>query len=177
MANWRRVLGQIASNVEDQFEVLMSQLTERLGGDYPLKIVAYRGYGTAEKLYLKGRVLEDKDIRPAGDQDSAWDNLVNMYKRFASSEIPGARVVARFQDIEQEVIADAEGFFEVWIEPAQPLATNSLWHQIELELRYPQPAGDPPVRAVGEVLVPPPSAQFGVISDIRAGLDCAGGVS
>lgn len=166
MASWRRVLGQMASDVEDQFEILMARLNKRLGGPDLIKIVPYRGYGTTKKLYLKGRVLEDKGIGPASDQDTTWDNLVNMYKRFASNEISGARVLARFQGVEQEVISDNEGFFEVWIEPAQPILRDRLWHEVELELLSPLPKDSTPVRAVGEIMVPPPDAQFGVISDI-----------
>jgi phosphatidate phosphatase APP1 len=74
----------------------------------------------------------------------------------------------RFQEQEQEVVADEEGHFSVWIEPRQPLADQRLWHQIEIELLDPIPDEQRrhPVKAVGEVLVPPPTARHVVVSDI-----------
>ena len=166
MAGWKEVLGLIAANAEEHIDALKYRLGERLGSDDPIVITPYRGYGTPERLYLKGRVLENNPVMAAGDNDSLWDNLVNMYRRFATDEIPYARVKARFQGVEQEVAADEEGFFEVEIKPVQPLPADRLWHEVELELLYPLREGHAPVRATGSVLVPPPSAEFGIISDI-----------
>src|SRR5689334_22136878 len=147
MAGWRKVIANLASDVDDYYGILKYRLRERLGERDPIMIMAYRGYGTSQKLYLKGRVLEDKGINAATDDDSVWDNLVNMYKRFASAEIPHARVKARFQGVEREFVADEEGYFDVWMEPSQPLPTDRLWHEIELELVEPRRRGSAPVRA------------------------------
>jgi phosphatidate phosphatase APP1 len=166
MANWREALASVTGNVDEYYSVLKYRLRERLGGRDPIMILPYRGYGTARKLYLKGRVLEDKGIGPATEDDTVWDNLVNMYKRFNSAEIPYARLRARFQDVEKEIVADDEGYFDLYIEPSHPLAEDRIWHQVELELVRPQRRGTAPVRATGNVLVPPPDARFAVISDI-----------
>ncbi len=131
-----------------------------------MMIVAYRGYGTQQKLYLKGRVLANQGIAAATAGDTTWDNLVNMVKRFTSAGIPHARVRARFQTVERDFVADRAGYFDVWIEPSQPLPDDALWHAVELELIEPRRAGSKPVRATASVLVPPPDAQFAVISDI-----------
>jgi phosphatidate phosphatase APP1 len=166
LAGWKKIIAQTVSNVEDQFDLLKYRLRERLGGRNPIIILPYRGYGKPDLLYLKGRVLEERDIAAAGDNDTIWDNLVNMYKRFKSNEIPHARLSLRFQGIEQQVQTDMEGYFEVWVEPSEPLPAGSQWVTLELELLHPQREGYPPVRAEGQILLPPPSAQFGVISDI-----------
>jgi phosphatidate phosphatase APP1 len=71
---------------------------------------------------------------------------------------------ASFQGNAHEVVADSEGYFEIWIEPTQPLPTDRLWHEVALELTA--PPSPQPVRATAHVLVPLPSAQFAVISDI-----------
>ncbi|HLF27161.1 MAG TPA: phosphatase domain-containing protein [Anaerolineae bacterium] len=165
MARLGQIAAQFASNIDRYFDAAQRRLGGRFGVR-PIRIVAYRGYGTREALYLKGRVLEDNGIRPASENDTLWDNLVNMIKRFTSREVPGARVLARFDGLEREVTADREGFFEVWIEPHRPLPADVLWHRIGLELLAPRFAGGAPVRATGEVYVPPPGAQYGVISDI-----------
>ncbi len=112
MSRLRQALGRIAGAAGGRVDRLKYRL-DRRSGDERIQIAAYRGYGTAEQLYLKGRVLEDKGIRTASDDDSIWDNLANMYRRFESDEIPGARVLARLGDVEQEVVANKEGFFEV----------------------------------------------------------------
>jgi phosphatidate phosphatase APP1 len=160
MAKWRQAVTALVHNVEQRLD----ELKNRRQATGPLQIIPYAGYGTAERLYLRGRVLADKGIAPAGDDDSLWSNLVNMYRRLESDEVPGARLFARFQDVSQEVVADEEGYFEVWLEPEGAVADGRLWHSIELELL--EPTADAPVQAAGHVLVPPPTAQFGVISDI-----------
>ena len=133
MSNWREVLLQLGAGAEDRFDRLKYRLARRLGLGDPLMIQAYRGTGTPEKLWVKGRVLEDLGITPATDNDSVWENLVNMYRRAESDEVPHARVLARFQGAEQEVVADKEGYFELWIKPREPLPEGQLWHEVELE--------------------------------------------
>ncbi|MEW5989089.1 MAG: phosphatase domain-containing protein [Chloroflexota bacterium] len=152
--------------MDERFDNLRQRLGQRFASDDPLQIIPYRGYGTADRLYLKGRVLEDEGIRPGSDRDSFWDNLLNMYRRFESDEIPGARLLARFQGQVHEVTADDEGYFELWITPAAPLPAGQLWHTVNLELVEPLRPGHRPVQATGRILVPPATAQFGVISDI-----------
>lgn len=166
MPTWREVLTHAVSDVEDHYDLLKYRLRERLGGRDPIQILPYRGYGNRDLLYLKGRVLEDKGIQSAVESDTVWDNLVNMYKRFNSKEIPYAHVLARYQDVQQEVVADEEGFFEVNLKPSKPLPEDRLWHTLELELLEPLRDEDASITAEGQVLVPPPEAEFGVISDI-----------
>jgi phosphatidate phosphatase APP1 len=123
----------------------------------PVIILSYFGYGTPEKLFLCGRVLQDEGFRPVKESERRWRNLVAFVKRMESDEVPGARVRAIHRDGSMEVASDSEGYFSI------ELATSSLepgWHEIQLELR------DYPVASSGKVLVPPPDAEFGVISDI-----------
>jgi len=166
MTNWREVLAMVAYDVEGEFDALKYRLAERLGRDDPLQVLAYRGYGSRRRLYLKGRVLEDEGISPSADNDSVWRNLLNTFRRMDSDEVPGARLRARFQDAVEEVVADDEGFFEVWLEPATPAPADRLWHEVELELLAPEAADGRPVRASGRVLAPPPEASVAVVSDI-----------
>ena len=166
MEHLRKEIFRILVKIEGRFDLFKYRLRERLGGRDAIMILPYLGYGTAEKLFLKGRVLEDRGITSGESHHSVWDNLKNTYKRFGSNEIPFARITARFENVEEQVVADEEGFFEVLIHPTKPLPDDHIWQQIELDLLEPQRLGYPPVRALGKVLVPPSSAQFGVISDI-----------
>ncbi len=170
MSDWQEIFAPYIRAIEKRYDKLKYRLYYALGGPGPLKITPYRGFGTEEALYLKGRVLEDRGVTEATTEDSLWQNLLNTYKRLSSREAPHARVRAQLVSqpaVAAEVEADDEGMFEVWLHPQAPLPSDRLWHPIDLELRTPQSDGqDGPVRATGEVLAPLPSAEYGVISDI-----------
>lgn len=169
MSNWQEKIAPWIRGVEKLYDRLKYRLYDAFGGPGAVRIVPYRGYGTHQRLFLMGRVLKDRNIPSAGEHDSLWRNFVNMAKRMASREVPHARLLARFQDVEQELVADEEGMFRVWIEPRQPLPADQLWHTVELALLEPE-LGDEvaqsQARASGEVLVPAPTSSFAVISDI-----------
>src|SRR3712207_4925063 len=98
--------------------------------------------------------------------DTLWETLRNMPRRFGSDEIAGARVRAKFGDVEARVVADEEGFFDVRLDlEAPPPEAAGGWHAMELELLHPESPGDGPVRSTGYVLVPG-RARFAVISDL-----------
>lgn len=166
MADWQQILAGMTSNVERRFDSLKERLGAVLGSDDPIMIAAYHGYGTPHLLRLRGRVLENEGVREAAEDDRLWDNLLNMYRRLESDEIPFARVRVHFQGQATDVVADDEGFFSAHVELPAPLPADALWRQVELELLEPLRAEQPPVHATGQVLVPPGTAQFGVISDI-----------
>jgi phosphatidate phosphatase APP1 len=167
MKDWQERIAPLVRAVEKRYDALKYRLYYALGGPRPIKIQPYRGYGTPERLYLKGRVLEKRGITPPSETDSWWNNLVNMYKRMESREVPHARLTACFQGVEQEITADEEGMFELWIEPSSSISPDQMWQTVELELLEPLcERQEGPVRATGHVLIPPPSAPYGVISDI-----------
>lgn len=167
MTDWHRKIAPVVRAVEKRYDALKYRLYYALGGPGPIRIQPYRGYGTEERLYLQGRVLEERGVTRPSKTDNWWNNLVNMYRRLHSREVPHAQLVARFDGVEQEVKADEEGMFEVWIEPRRPLRDGERWQSVELELIEPlSDQQEGPVRATGQVLVPPSDAPFGVISDI-----------
>ena len=166
MASWKRLIAELGGEVEHLFDAARTRLRQRFRTGDDFCVVPYRGFGTPHKLYLRGRAIEDPSLTLAGDNDSLWANIVNMYRRFESDELPGARVRARLAGAEQEVVANQEGYFEVWLDPARPLAGGKLWHDLDLELVSPRREGHGPSQATGSVLIPPPNARFGIISDI-----------
>jgi phosphatidate phosphatase APP1 len=166
MASWKELFTRSASVIEGKWDELRYGFNRMLGLNDPLQIVPYRTYGTARRLYVKGRVLEDKKIASAGDKDTILNNLLNMYKRFESDEVPGATLRIRLADEMHEVKTDGEGYFVLDLNPKTPVINENLWHPIPLELI------DAPVRFTeglkinAEVMIPPPDAEYGVISDI-----------
>src|SRR5664279_264350 len=136
-----------------------------------LQIMPFVGFGTLDELFLRGRVLRDKGIHAPMDNATMFTNLVDTYKRFQSDEIPGATLRARIGDYSEEVTTNVEGFFEFHLTPGALEQTADHTILIALELvDYPGKALNPvepaEFKAQGQVIVPPPDAQFGVISDI-----------
>lgn len=166
MDGWRKNLLKLIEWVDHRFDRLKLYLKLRRGWMGPVEVVSYGGHGTRRRLRLKGRVLEEKNLRIPSADDPAWRNLRAMIKRFLSAEVPGARVRALFEDRQLVSVADDEGFFEVCFEPSRPLAEDKDWHPVELELLWPESSGQKRSSITGRVLVPPPEAGFGVISDI-----------
>ena len=165
MTDLRRTFLLTARVVEERFDAIKFRLKRRFGMLDPFEILPYRGHGTSRELILKGRVLEESGISRTGRDDTVWRNLVNMVRRFASDEVAGARVKAKFGELEEETTADLEGFFDVRFTLPEPLDGPARWHPVELELLSPPSPGGGVVRSAGQVLVPQ-GARFGVISDL-----------
>lgn len=166
MPEWKEALVRLSAQAEEHLDALKHRLRARLGGPGPLQIMPYRGFGTPQTLSLQGRVLVEKDLTHQ-DYDTVWDNMLAMYRRFESDEVPGIRIRASYRGIERVVVTDEEGYFDVTLSPEVPVPADLLWHEVELEVLE---AGDdrahPRVQATGRVLVPPPRSAFGVISDV-----------
>jgi phosphatidate phosphatase APP1 len=165
MKGWKSRLPALIERTDKVSDSVRSRLRKITGFNYPLMIIPYLGYGTADKLLFGGRVLEDEGVAPATSADGTWRNLVNMYRRFETDEVPGARIRAHFQGTECEAITDHEGYFHFEIRPLQRLDSRQ-WQEVELELLDPPSPKESPVRATARVLVPSAAAKFGIISDI-----------
>ncbi|MCC6069997.1 App1 family protein [Massilia sp. GCM10020059] len=133
------------------------------GGRQPMA-VPYIGFGNSGKLWVKGRVLDESIFREQTGEDSRWSNLVALYQRLESDEVAGARVLAHFQGQTFETVTDRGGYFSFEIVPPQAVPGGA--HAVELELPDSRGQDGQPVRSHAEVIVPPPTARFGIISDI-----------
>ena len=160
---WRPITA--ARDLESWFDATRFEAKRRHGLLGRFEILPYRGHGTGRQFFLRGRVLEEKGVSRSMHDDSVWENLRNMVRRFASTEVAGARVRATFGGSEAYAVADEEGFFDISLGvPVPPDAADS-WHAVEVELLHPDSPGKGAVRSRGQVLVPS-RARFGVISDL-----------
>ena len=165
MIDWKATLVALANEIEERVDATgraAARLGARAGvtGD-PIVATVFRGFGTADRIHVKGRVLEDEGLAPVSDATTRWQNLVAALKRFESDEVPGARVRLSYAGRTTEVETDEEGYFEAWLAPAAVLTEAPRWRRVTAELV------DPPGRAgTGFAIVPPESAGFGVISDL-----------
>ncbi|MCW3090546.1 MAG: hypothetical protein JWP81_1615 [Ferruginibacter sp.] len=166
MPDWKSIFIESAAAIEDKWDELRFNFTKKLGLNDPVQIVPYRTYGTATRLYIKGRVLEDKKISGAGNKDTLLNNLLNMYKRFESDEVPGARLKIILGAQEYEVTTDKEGYFVLNLSPITPLVNQHLWHPVILELLNAPIPFEAGLQVNAEVMIPPLDAEYGIISDI-----------
>ena len=159
-------LARLLAAAESTIDQFRHRARRRHKGNRPLRIVPYRGHGTATRLHLKGRVLEGRPIPSATATDSRWKNILHVLRRIESDEMPDVLVRARLGERDWTARTDEEGYFRFELDLPQPLNGARSWYPVELELgdEPRDAAGD--VRAIGHVLVPPATARFGVISDI-----------
>ena len=162
----KKRLFQLAADVEKNFDDLAHEFRTRLNADDPLQIITYRSYGTADRWYIKGRVLKDKGIVKPTDKDTILRNLISMYKRFTTAEVPNARLKVNFQDQQHFVITDEEGYFTLELNTNGGFNRNDLWHDVEVELIDAPYAFAKNITSTANILVPPEDAEYGIISDI-----------
>lgn len=163
---WRGELADLAATLAGRALAGAADAIERLRERDPYQVIGYRGYGTAQRGLVLGRVLEAPGIGAPDAAHSRWRNLLATLKRLESDPLPFARVrahVAHAAAHAHELEADDEGFVRAWI--ATPLPDDAAgWQPVELELAAaPRGAG---ARAIAPLLVPPATARFGVVSDM-----------
>jgi len=166
MTNWKNLFTKSAASIEGKWDELRFDFTKKLGFNDPIQIVPYRTYGTENRIYIRGRVLEDKRITSAGNQDTILNNLLNMYKRFESDEVPNVVLKVNLGDDEHEVVTDEEGYFVLKFIPKQPIIKEHLWHPVVLEIMSAPVPFEAGLKIQAEVLIPPLDAEYGIISDI-----------
>lgn len=152
----------------DRFFSRLSSWVKGLLGytpNWPVMVATYRGYGRRERVYLRGRVLKDRRII-ARNVNSRWRALINNYKRFSSREVEGASLRLRIGENGLALVTDKEGYFQFDGTLPVPLpASEEPWRQARIEVTA-TPLREVDVQAAGSLLVPPPRAEFGIISDI-----------
>lgn len=162
MARWQQILNRVAHQLESQFDLRRSDSGHEQIHRADVVIVPYRSFGSSRSLHVRGRVLRDRNITPANEHEDVWRNVVNAYKRLATDEIPGARIVARFRETNVTAESDQEGYFHFEI-PVALNAEHHGWHQVELRLQGNEATVEP---AIAHVLVPSADAEYGIISDL-----------
>lgn len=159
-------LTRFIHSIESDFDRLQEALRRRVGYRHPIMIQPYVGYGTAERCFLHGRVLEDRIQHDIDADASRLYNLFTVYLHANSNEIKEALLRVTQGAQIWYVTTDDEGYYTLEIEKQNAPG----WQQFQLELL------DAPLlsaekvaettTAVADLFVPHPTAEFGVISDI-----------
>ncbi|PKL75208.1 MAG: hypothetical protein CVV27_16570 [Candidatus Melainabacteria bacterium HGW-Melainabacteria-1] len=79
-------------------------------------IDVYDGYGTSEKLQVRGRLYFKRPVQDAEESDSRLRNLVNTSRRFIGNEAEKVWVQVQLREHLREVQTDHEGLFSVIFE-------------------------------------------------------------
>ena len=134
------------------------------GGRGPggLVVEPYRGYGSADEIFLIGRVFRQSPGIPGEDPESWRAQWRDVRRRIARRKVADAEIVARFGGAETCVVTDRDGYFRVHLHPTvRPSPADGPWYEVSLTL-----ASEPPIVATGAVFIPPDTCGYVVISDI-----------
>ncbi|MGY4516530.1 phosphatidate phosphatase APP1 [Lysobacter sp. HA18] len=133
-------------------------LRRRIAPRVPAHIAAYRGWGDANGIELRGRVLADAPEGGPTENESRWRNLQHSVGRFLTSEVPGVPLVLRAGPYSVDAVTDDEGYYAATV-PA-PDAPVGLWSEATASLADGRIPTSQPVLYVHD------DVQVGVISDI-----------
>jgi phosphatidate phosphatase APP1 len=153
---------------ENNFDSVKMKVKNALNLFDPIIIFPYRGYGTGNKAWMKGRVLEIEDIIHTDEKhpNTFWYNLRKIWKRFESDEIPGVEIEGELQGIQASSVTDDEGYFDLEFEGPAEWQLSDGWHTVKLKITnmpYDMKHED---SAEGEILISNGSKRFGIISDV-----------
>jgi phosphatidate phosphatase APP1 len=134
-----------------------------------LQIICFRGYGTSDKLHLRGRALEDERIDL--EKKGIFALLLNTWKRFETDEIKKARIHIKTGElITLETRTDINGYYLVTkAEKHLSKYTDADgWLPVEVSFEADDLIGSINANNCfkGEMLIPGNNADYGVISDI-----------
>jgi phosphatidate phosphatase APP1 len=162
-SEWQRWAARAARRLERRVDEARTRVR---GARAARQVVPYRGFGTEEEVFVSGRVLGNRPAGRVSANDAWWQNLAHSLRHLETDEVTGARVRITVGGTVQESITDDEGYYRAWLRPAAAFAGDRLWHTSRVEVLEPLHADVRQVDAVGNVLIPPRTARFGVISDL-----------
>ena len=152
------VLATALVHAERVVDRSLSAFRRRYGLWRDVHVLPYHGYGRADRVRLLGRVLDDKEVEHEGEL-TRFESARLTARRFISDEVPGARLTVRLGGEAFHAETDEDGYYDLEVEPAAPLATG--WAEATVTVEEPQRA-----EATARIVVPRPDARFMVVSDL-----------
>jgi len=124
-------------------------------------IQPYRGYGSAEEVFVMGRVLRQYGEPGTGKWRSMGRDILDIGRRLLRRGVADAVVCGHFAGAERRVRTDRDGYFRLALKPVEALADEPCWHPLRLTLETPVQ-----VQTEAQVFIPTARARYVVISDI-----------
>jgi phosphatidate phosphatase APP1 len=166
---WQRTLAALLrafAKLELLFDRVFWGLRRRFGRLRPLQVVTYRGYGTATRAHVRGRVLEASVLERSLPDDTRLRSFRRMLRRFNSREVPDVSINAQWGAQQVAGVTDDEGYFDLELAPGAPPPAEHDWNDARVEAADCPVRGLVPVHTTAEILIPSPAAELGIISDI-----------
>ncbi len=133
-----------------------------------LRINTYLGYGTTHRFRAMGRALEAENINFEG-RTSTLKTVRNIYRQLESDELPHTAIAIQTDTAQQyTVTTDAEGYYQLEQRTDQALIPNHD-HWFSYTVGYKDLHKQPILHQncfEAAMLIPPPNASYGIISDI-----------
>ncbi len=129
--------------------------------DYPF-ILAYRGFGNADKCYVQGHVFKGMALRKPRKDASVWKNIIALLKMFLVSTIAEAKVELKLNGKTYHCHSNEQGLFEFEIENH---GLSEGWNSAEIRLAEELVDGQEEVKVSTEIQISTQSELI-FISDI-----------
>lgn len=161
--NWKQELSQMAlegvRQVEEFADARWRSFSEKLGLNEPRHIVAYRGYGNEQSVWVRGRLLANDPPKGPREDDDWWDNLRATYARWETREVPGADIELSYGNLRRTVTTDEEGYYTAQFDRGQRHTQSDI-----VTARYSDEKVS--IDATHPLTLPGDKAQYMVISDM-----------
>ena len=152
-------------NIARRIAAIFNQKLEVFDTPDDILIQPYRGYANAERIFLKGRVMEDEGLSD-GNHESKRLNFLDSLRRLETDEIPGAPIEVTVNNQTFTTTTDHEGYFIIDQTWQPPKDSPSRWWAAEYKLSDHVNKDQSAIQATGEVFLPAPNAEYGIITDI-----------
>ncbi len=159
------LLAKGASSVDDFIDIRWRKLRSRFGLQGVPQIQPYIGYANRDHVWLHGRVLENPPEEMPADDANWWDNVGDMYRRFASKEVPDAAICISIGAETFTTKSDKEGYFHLQANYARS-SGSELWSTASYQIIDGSNQAAEHSSVLGRFLTVPNSARFGIISDV-----------
>ena len=150
---------------------LLHKFRSSLRSNVKIKLATYRSYGTRSHLYLLGRALDDDRLKMTSTQ-SFLQTLKNTFKQFDSFEMPNIEVALQLPNgAGLSTTTNQDGYFlfdKATSMDLKQYADDEGWVPLKLAFMDEVPGSEITHNNEfkAELLIPPLTARFGVISDI-----------
>lgn len=128
----------------------------------PLRITAFRGYGTAHTAIVRGRLVDTPPVAGVGRGRLA--RIRALFRRLGTPPVPRALVEGRLRGRSASARTGPDGLFTLRFDGLE-LAEEGQWEEVPL-VAQPVRRRGPGASATGEVLIPRPGAGLAIVSDI-----------
>ena len=128
-----------------------------LSGTQEDRVQFQQGYGTAQHLFIEGRVTQARRSSPITTHNSAARNLLQNTRLFINRERKNETIGIDFDELRWQVTTDEEGYFVIEQSDIYP-PLSAGWHTVSADRED--------TEHTGELLIVPQHNTVGIISDV-----------